>query len=323
MKKSFVFGFFLIAFTTFLSSCSGSYSAAGNYGNDYGDGTVSYQVFYDNLSPYGTWIDYPEYGHVWNPNVNGDFRPYATNGHWASSDDGWTWVSNYNWGWAPFHYGRWLYDDFYGWLWIPGYDWSPAWVTWGYIDDYYCWAPLMPGINARERFNSWRPNSFYWNVCNRNRIYDQNLSGALVRPERLSNFQNRVAVINNFNNSNRANHLYYSKGPDVQEVQKHVNRRIEQNTVRDVNRINDVKHNGNNMNVYRPNIQNPAETARQHPQQLNQPREFRRAGTNRPINKPEQRPMMQRSEQRTNIQRLPMQRSQNYPSRSNRGNNRH
>src|ERR1700730_9286260 len=67
---------------------------------------VSYQTFYDELSPYGHWIDYPQYGYVWEPNAGPDFRPYNSNGHWVWTDDyEWMWVSDYNWGWAPFHYG--------------------------------------------------------------------------------------------------------------------------------------------------------------------------------------------------------------------------
>src|ERR1700749_3701227 len=72
----------------------------------YADQPQTNQVFYDELSPYGQWIDYPDYGYVWQPNVDADFRPYETNGYWAYSDYGWTWVSNYSWGWATFHYGR-------------------------------------------------------------------------------------------------------------------------------------------------------------------------------------------------------------------------
>src|SRR2546423_1283489 len=81
---------------------------------------ATYQVFYDELTPYGSWVNYPGYGYVWSPNVGEDFQPYSTNGHWVLSDDSWTWVSNYHWGWAAFHYGRWFYEDNYGWLWIPG-----------------------------------------------------------------------------------------------------------------------------------------------------------------------------------------------------------
>ncbi len=43
-------------------------------------GIVSFQVFYDDLSPYGTWVDNPDYGYVWVPRVSSGFTPYGTNG---------------------------------------------------------------------------------------------------------------------------------------------------------------------------------------------------------------------------------------------------
>ena len=58
--------------------------------NNYVEQPQTDQVFYDELSPYGQWIDYPDYGYVWQPNVGPDFRPYETNGYWAYSDYGWT-----------------------------------------------------------------------------------------------------------------------------------------------------------------------------------------------------------------------------------------
>jgi hypothetical protein len=76
--------------------------------------SVSFQLFYDDLSPYGYWVDNPNYGYVWVPNVSPGFSPYGTNGHWVFTDYGWTWVSDYAWGWAPFHYGRWYSDPMYG-----------------------------------------------------------------------------------------------------------------------------------------------------------------------------------------------------------------
>jgi hypothetical protein len=38
--------------------------------------SVSFQTFYDELSPYGQWIDDPNYGYVWVPDVDAGFRPY-------------------------------------------------------------------------------------------------------------------------------------------------------------------------------------------------------------------------------------------------------
>ena len=110
------------------------------------NGGATYQQFYDQLSPVGQWISYPEYGNVWVPNqLPADFEPYMTGGHWVYTDYGMTWVSDYSWGWACFHYGRWFFDATYGWIWVPGYDWSPAWCMWGDYDGYYCWAPFGPG----------------------------------------------------------------------------------------------------------------------------------------------------------------------------------
>ena len=110
------------------------------------DVSVSYQEFYDNLSPYGQWINDPAYGYVWVPNVDDDFRPYFTEGHWVMTEYGNTWVSDYPWGWACFHYGRWVYNEYYGWLWVPGSEWGPGWVAWRWGDGFCGWAPLYPGI---------------------------------------------------------------------------------------------------------------------------------------------------------------------------------
>ena len=313
MKKIFRSGFALNVIAIILAGCAGSNTISQSSDNS----PITYQTFYDNLSPYGTWIDYPEYGHVWTPNVDGDFRPYDTNGHWIYSDLGWEWGSDYNWGWAPFHYGRWLYDDMYGWLWIPGYDWSPAWVTWGDVNNYYCWAPLMPGIDVSTQYGTWRPPSFYWNACSREHIYDRNLATVTERPEHIVNSVNQITVINNFNTTRRHN-LYYSKGPDVQEVQKYISPKIEQATIKDVRNIKEANHNGNVINAYRPTIQDPKETIQQHPQKKLQPGEFRRAEVtaSKPIVREEQRPVMQRSEQRANIERLPVLHSDNGSNRN-------
>ena len=113
---------------------------------------VSFQVFYDQLSPYGQWIDYPNYGYVWIPDAGSDFAPYSTRGHWIITDYGFTWVSDYDWGWAPFHYGRWDYDNYYGWFWIPDNEWGPAWVSWRRADGYYGWEPMGPGISINISF---------------------------------------------------------------------------------------------------------------------------------------------------------------------------
>src|SRR6185295_7816837 len=92
-------------------------------------GDVDVNTFYDQLSPYGDWVQSREYGWVWVPNVDAGWRPY-TEGRWVYTDFGWTWVDDEEWGWAPFHYGRWYEDASLGWAWVPGSEWGPAWVSW-------------------------------------------------------------------------------------------------------------------------------------------------------------------------------------------------
>ena len=53
---------------------------------------VSFDYFYDSLSPYGEWIDVGDYGACWSPaNVDPEWSPY-TDGYWAYTDAGWTWA---------------------------------------------------------------------------------------------------------------------------------------------------------------------------------------------------------------------------------------
>ena len=104
--------------------------------------------FYQNLAPYGTWMEIPDYGWCWQPTVavvDVGWRPYSNRGRWLWTDCGWYWQSDYSWGWAPFHYGRWYRSPACGWVWLPDTTWGPAWVTWRYSDAYCGWAPLPPG----------------------------------------------------------------------------------------------------------------------------------------------------------------------------------
>ncbi|WP_300602233.1 DUF6600 domain-containing protein [Niabella sp.] len=306
----------LLLFGIILSSCTASYQTQAQVVAP--DGTITYQTFYDDLSPYGSWINYPGYGNVWHPSLGADFRPYATGGHWVYSDEGWAWASDYGWGWAPFHYGRWLYDDLYGWLWVPGYDWSPAWVTWGYTGNYYCWAPLMPGISVSSAFGSWRPHSIYWNAVERGHIYDRNLTRVVQGPSVVNNIHNNITIINNFNTT-KTNNNYYSRGPRVTDVQQFTKTQINPVSItqHDRNMGNPRKDNANNrvdrgvpaqhneLNMYRPRVQQPPANNVRAPQ----PKEFKQVARNntRPIQSINDRPMGQRQEQISNVDRLPRQ----------------
>ncbi len=107
------------------------------------EGDVSF--FYDSLAPYGSWVVVGGYGRVWVPRVAAWWRPYSE-GRWAYTDDGWTWVGTEPWGWAAYHYGRWYWDVEYGWAWVPGTVWAPAWVAWRSGGGHIGWAPLPPSV---------------------------------------------------------------------------------------------------------------------------------------------------------------------------------
>ncbi len=140
----------------------GSGYPAGNYqpvpsnqtypGQDPGP---DYSLFYEELRPHGAWFETPHYGYVWRPEVarrSSDWRPY-TEGRWADTDMGWTWISDEPFGWATYHYGRWTIVENLGWIWVPGSDWAPAWVSWRESNDYIGWAPLPPVTLYETRFD--------------------------------------------------------------------------------------------------------------------------------------------------------------------------
>ena len=108
-------------------------------------------MFYDDLSQYGQWVDYENYGPVWRPsNVDDQWRPY-TDGRWVPTDDGYVFESQEPWGWATYHYGNWMPTEGYGWVWTPGRTWYPSTVEWrtspetAQVDNSYVgWAPVPP-----------------------------------------------------------------------------------------------------------------------------------------------------------------------------------
>jgi hypothetical protein len=153
-------------------------------------------MFFESLRPYGNWIWLSERGWVWHPlNVPVGWRPY-THGHWAFTDDGWTWVSDWPWGWASFHYGRWTYNDDYGWVWIPGMEWGPAWVVWRTGGDWIGWAPIPPAALWREgrfeRFDWDRIPEWHYAFVRDRDFVDADLRRHVEGPERNVRFFGRT-----------------------------------------------------------------------------------------------------------------------------------
>lgn len=162
-----------IAITALLLTLFGAPAVAGAPAPQESDAAYSASFgdagyFYDQLSPFGEWLQIDGGFYAWRPtHVRYGWRPYLY-GHWAWTDYGWYWVSSEPFGWAVFHYGRWYDDDNYGWIWIPDRTWGPAWVEWRSNDDYLGWAPLPPyatfGINIGIRFTMhWFAPYHYWN----------------------------------------------------------------------------------------------------------------------------------------------------------------
>jgi uncharacterized membrane protein YgcG len=145
-------------------------------------------TFDQQLSPYGRWVDTPEYGRVWVPNAasaRADWQPY-TDGHWVYTTYGWSFVPDVPWGWAVFHYGRWGWGPALGWYWVPGYVWAPAWVTWRYSHGHVAWAPYgPPGFRYGRRWPGWVavPREHFTHPISREAIPWAH-SGAIVRGAR-------------------------------------------------------------------------------------------------------------------------------------------
>lgn len=209
---------------------------------------ISYQAFYDDLSPYGHWIVYPGYGYVWCPAVSLGFRPYVTSGHWVWTDEGWCWVSDYPWGWAAFHYGRWFYDTGYGWLWLPGYEWSPAWVAWRSGAGCYGWAPISPGFSFSVGFALYDPPLNYWCFAPQRYIVSPYVGRFYVNAAQNVTFVHQTTIINNYSYTNHV----YRAGPPISEVQRVTDRPVNAVAVRAAGRPGPASSGQAGLSLYRP-----------------------------------------------------------------------
>ena len=201
---------------------------------------VSVDFFYNNLSG-GNWIDVEGYGYGWQPDVvvsDPNWRPYS-DGYWAYTDYGWTWISYEDFGWATYHYGRWARLADYGWVWMPGsdLDWGPAWVSWRTGGDHIGWAPLPPRgvgvvyegqpIGARVDIE-YDIGPEYYNFC------DVRFIGEPVLRDRIFPPTQNVTYINNtvnVTNITVQNNVVYNYGPDINVVSSYSSRPIQRLTI--------------------------------------------------------------------------------------------
>ncbi|HZX75394.1 MAG TPA: DUF6600 domain-containing protein [Cyclobacteriaceae bacterium] len=208
---------------------------------------VSFQLFYDQLSPYGHWVNYNGNGYAWIPTVSVGFVPYGTGGHWVYTEYGWMWVSDYPWGWAPFHYGRWNFEPAYGWIWVPDNVWGPAWVVWRHAPGYYGWVPMGFHHDNDKDDARWifvkdkdfdRPDVYRHYVSHTNNV-------TIIK---------NSTVVNNMKEENNR-HVSYNAGPPKDDVQKVTGKTVRPIAVADNDKPGQQMDNGQ-IRIYRPQIQN-------------------------------------------------------------------
>ena len=247
---------------------------------------VSFQVFYDQLSPYGQWINYSNYGYVWLPNAGSDFVPYSSAGHWIYTEYGWTWVSDYSWGWAPFHYGRWDFDNFYGWMWIPDNEWGPSWVTWRRGNGYYGWEPMGPGISISMSFGrSYNSHNDHWMFVRDRDIEQRNINHYYVNRTDHDRIIRDSRIINRTYVDDRRRSTYVS-GPTREDVQRVTGRTINSVAIQDNERPGQNMSNGQ-LRMYRPEVRRNNDNERTPtPSSITNLRDVRRPTEGKAISQP-------------------------------------
>ena len=237
------------------------------------DTEVSLDLFYDNLSPHGSWIEVADYGYAFQPSVavsNSDWRPYS-DGYWAYTDLGWTWVSYEDFGWATYHYGRWANLDSFGWVWVPGYEWGPAWVSWRTGGDYVGWAPLPPqrgevvyeGTAITNQVDiQFGIGPLYYNFVDIRYIGEPVLRGRILPPARNVTIINNTVNVTNITYNNSVVHNY---GPDYNRLNQYSTRPVQRLTIQRETAVgasltqgrkgNFNRVSGNQLTVVAPRIQ--------------------------------------------------------------------
>jgi hypothetical protein len=290
-----------------------------------GQGEIGLDYFYDQLAPYGSWVEFSPYGYVWCPTDLGyGWRPYS-NGHWVWTDDGWTWISDYDWGWIPFHYGRWDFDDGLGWFWVPDTVWGPAWVTWSWSDMYVGWAPLPPyaefvaGVGIR---GFGRPLPFnFWCFVEGSRFLDRDIRRDIFPFERNAGIFARAIHRENLGFQGQR---IFNRGVGIDDVRHWTGRTVPQYRLEDARQPGGPRIAGDRIQMYRPPVLR-SESARpraflprteapqrlqDHQRQLLQ-EQSRRSANERAIrqNQDQQRRLLEQSQQRER-QMLDQQRQQ-------------
>lgn len=208
--------------------------------------TVSFQSFYDVLSPMGEWIQITkedidedlnegegqsyssayyadeEMLFIWKPSVENGWKPYM-NGKWEYTDHGWLWISSDKWGNSTYNYGRWWNSPKYGWVWLPGYTWAPAWVKWKVAGNHFGWTALTPKARWKSDDGITGANYKYTNN-DKDWVFvsDGNFAGDITKSNIVPSSENSALVKsgNDIINITKNDDKIITGGPEINDVEK-------------------------------------------------------------------------------------------------------
>ena len=90
--------------------------------------STPYGYGFSDLNYYGSFMNVPGYGMMWQPFFTGVGWDPFMDGAWGFYPGfGYMFISAYPWGWMPYRYGNWMMVPGMGWMWQPG-GWN-NWVT--------------------------------------------------------------------------------------------------------------------------------------------------------------------------------------------------
>lgn len=94
--------------------------------------STPYGYGFSDLNYYGSFMNVPGYGMMWQPYFTGVGWDPFMDGAWGFYPGyGYMFASAYPWGWMPYRYGNWMFVPSMGWMWQPG-----AWNTWVTVPRY-------------------------------------------------------------------------------------------------------------------------------------------------------------------------------------------
>jgi hypothetical protein len=228
--------------------------------------TASYGVFFEKLEPHGAWRETTTYGYVWQPREaeeSQDWRPY-TEGRWAYSDAGWTWISDEPFGWATYHYGRWVRLKRLGWVWVPGTEWAPAWVSWRTNKNYVGWAPLPPEarFDRSQGIHNWADSYYDIGPDQYAFVRGEEFGSQHVRRSLVSAEQNVTIVLEttNVTNITFSNTTVINQGPNYDEIRTRSRQPLERYRLRRHFEMNDDTRSttvrGDEIEIATPELRN-------------------------------------------------------------------